>query len=308
MTPRPKRRTLAERDAQAIQTPPRKKEPHPRGNQRGVHVAEQTTATTTTRTTKATKRKSATQRLGAPATGRVIVNIWIDRTLWAQAKTLYLRAHPGHEVALVEWVDDIVNAYLDNRRASISAPMGDEGQIVKITLTPATKQRVIDTVEDHSLHGRAISRSAVISAAPSSRAACHAAGAHNHERGLRDMLLTTVVRSWVALFFALLIPLSSSPTIVSRVGDQEGATLGRAVFYVAVGVALVWATQPWRQAGRRRPWCFVVAFVLALVAGGRFIASSPEPGVALFLASSWVGLSYVVLAIETALTRPRQRR
>ena len=118
------------------------------------------------------------------------------------------------------------------------------------------------------------------------------------------MLLTTVVRSWVALFFALLIPLSSSPSIVSRVGDQEGATLGRAVFYVAVAVALVWATQPWRQAGRRRPWCFVVAFV----AGGRFIASSPEPGVALFLASSWVGLSYVVLAIETALTRPRQRR
>jgi len=33
----------------------------------------------------------------------VIVNIWIDRNLWAQAKTLYLRAHPGHEVALVEW-------------------------------------------------------------------------------------------------------------------------------------------------------------------------------------------------------------
>ena len=160
MTPRPKRRTLAERDAQAIQTPPRKKEPHPRGNQRGVHVAEHTT-----RTTKATKRKSATQRLGAPATSRVIVNIWIDRTLWAQAKTLYLRAHPGHEVALVEWVEEVINTYLDNRRANISAPMGDEGQIVKITLTPSTKQRIIDTVEDHSLHGRALSRSAVISAA-----------------------------------------------------------------------------------------------------------------------------------------------
>lgn len=168
MTPRPRRRTLAERDREAIQTPPappRKKEPHPRGNQRGVHVAEPTTATTPTRTTKATKRKSAAQRRGAPATGRVIVNIWIDRTLWAQAKTLYLRAHPGHEVALVEWVDDIVNAYLDSRAALISAPMGDEGQIVKITLTPATKQRIIDTVENHSLHGRAISRSAVISAA-----------------------------------------------------------------------------------------------------------------------------------------------
>lgn len=168
MTPRPKRRTLAERDREAIQTPPappREKAPHPRGNQHGVHVAEPTTATTTTRTTKATKRKSATQRRGAPATGRVVVNIWIDRTLWAQAKTLYLRAHPGHEVALVEWVEEVINTYLDNRRASISAPTGDEGQIVKITLTPATKQRVIDTVEDHSLHGRAISRSAVISAA-----------------------------------------------------------------------------------------------------------------------------------------------
>ena len=168
MTPRPKRRTLAERDAQAIQTspaPPRKKAPRPRGLQRGVLEAKSTTATTPTRTTKATKRKSAAQRRGAPATGRVIVNIWIDRTLWAQAKTLYLRAHPGHEVALVEWVDDIVNDYLDNRAALISAPTGDEGQIVKRTLTPATKQRVIDTVEDHSLHGRAISRSAVISAA-----------------------------------------------------------------------------------------------------------------------------------------------
>ena len=168
MTPRPRRRTLAERDREAIQTPPappRKKEPHPRGNQRGVHVAEPTTATTPTRTTKATKHKSATQRRGAPATGRVIVNIWIDRTLWAQAKTLYLRAHPGHEVALVEWVEEVINAYLDNRAALISAPTGDEGQIVKITLTPATKQRVIDTVEDHSLHGRALSRSAVISAA-----------------------------------------------------------------------------------------------------------------------------------------------
>ena len=168
MTPRPKRRTLAERDAQAIQTPPappRKEAPRPRGLQRGVLEAKSTTATTPTRTTKTTKRKSAAQRRGAPATGRVIVNIWIDRTLWAQAKTLYLRAHPGHEVALVEWVDDIVNAYLDNRAALISAPTGDEGQIVKLTLTPATKQRVIDTVENHSLHGRALSRSAVISAA-----------------------------------------------------------------------------------------------------------------------------------------------
>ena len=168
MTPRPKRRTLAERDREDIQTPPappRKEAPRPRGLQRGVLEAKSTTATTPTRTTKTTKRKSAAQRRGAPATGRVVVNIWIDRTLWAQAKTLYLRAHPGHEVALVEWVDDIVNAYLDNRAALISAPTGDEGQIVKLTLTPATKQRVIDTVEDHSLHGRALSRSAVISAA-----------------------------------------------------------------------------------------------------------------------------------------------
>ncbi len=168
MTPRPKRRTLAERDAQAIQTPPappRDKEPHPRGLQRGL-TAEPATPTSPTKPIKTTKRKSGvTRRRGAPATGRVIVNIWIDRNLWAQAKTLYLRAHPGHEVALVEWVDDVINDYLDNRRASISAPTGDEGQIVKLTLTPATKQRIIDTVEDHSLHGRAISRSAVISAA-----------------------------------------------------------------------------------------------------------------------------------------------
>lgn len=170
MTPRPKRRTLAERDREAIQTPPappRKEAPRPRGLQRGVLEAEPATPTIPTKPIKPTKRKSgAPRRRGAPPTGRVVVNIWIDRTLWAQAKTLYLRAHPGHEVALVEWVEEVINTYLDNRRAAlISAPMGDEGQIVKITLTPATKQRVIDTVEDHSLRGRAISRSAVISAA-----------------------------------------------------------------------------------------------------------------------------------------------
>lgn len=170
MTPRPKRRTLAERDREAIQTPPtppRKKEPHPRSLQRGVLTAKPTTATSPTKPIKATKRKNvAPRRRGAPSTGRAVVNIWVDRALWGQAKTLYLRAHPGHEVAMVEWVDGVINAYLDRRRgALISAPAGEEGQIVKITLTPATRQRVIDTVEDHSLHGRAISRSAVISAA-----------------------------------------------------------------------------------------------------------------------------------------------
>lgn len=173
MTSRPKRRTLAERDREAIQTPPQKAPARPRGLGRGMMTAtkgnkntDTTTATNPSKTgRKGTPKDSPPRRRGAPATGRVVVNIWIDRTLWAQAKTLYLRAHPGHEVALVEWVDDVINDYLDNRRASISAPTGDEGQIVKITLTPATKQRVVDTVEDHSLHGRALSRSAVISAA-----------------------------------------------------------------------------------------------------------------------------------------------
>lgn len=177
MTPRPRRRTLAERDREAIQTsppPPQKAPARPRGLGRGMMTPpkgnKNTDTTTATKPSKAKGIKSPKdkppRRRGAPATGRVIVNIWIDRTLWAQAKTLYLRAHPGHEVALVEWVDDVINTYLDNRRDTlISTPMGDEGQIVKITLTPATKQRIIDTVEDHSLRGRAISRSAVISAA-----------------------------------------------------------------------------------------------------------------------------------------------
>ena len=177
MTPRPRRRTLAERDAQAIQTPPpppQNAPARPRGLGRGMMTPpkgnKDTDTTAATKSSKAGRKgapkDSPPRRRGAPATGRVIVNIWIDRTLWAQAKTIYLRAHPGHEVALVEWVDDIIVAYLNHRReALISSPMGDEGQIVKITLTPATKQRVIDTVEDHSLRGRAISRSAVISAA-----------------------------------------------------------------------------------------------------------------------------------------------
>ena len=177
MTPRPKRRTLAERDREAIQTPPpppQKAPARPRGLGRGMMTPpkgnKNTDTTTATKHSKAKDKRSPKdkppRRRGAPATGRVVVNIWVDRTLWAQAKTLYLRAHPGHEVALVEWVEEVINTYLDNRRSTlISAPTGDEGQIVKITLTPATKQRVIDTVEDHSLRGRAISRSAVISAA-----------------------------------------------------------------------------------------------------------------------------------------------
>lgn len=177
MTPRPRRRTLAERDAQAIQTPPappQKALARPRGLGRGapalIKETKNNNATSATKSSKARRKgspkDSPPRRRGAPATGRVVVNIWIDRTLWAQAKTVYLRAHPGHEVALVEWVDDVIVAYLDHRRdALISSPVGDEGQIAKITLTPATKQRIIDTVEDHSLRGRAISRSAVIAAA-----------------------------------------------------------------------------------------------------------------------------------------------
>lgn len=165
---RPKRRTLAERDRESIQSPPtapRKEAAPARGLQRGMLATKPTTATSPTKPIKATKSKNVRRR-GAPPTGRAVVNIWVDRTLWGQARTLYLRAHPGHEVAMVEWVDGVINAYLDRRRgALISAPAGEEGQIVKITLTPATRQRVIDTVEDHSLHGRAISRSAVISAA-----------------------------------------------------------------------------------------------------------------------------------------------
>ena len=174
MTPRPRRRTLAERDAQAIQAPPQKALTRPRGLGRGtpalIKKTEANNATSATKSSKAGRKGSPKgkppRRRGAPATGRVVVNIWIDRTLWAQAKTVYLRAHPGHEVALVEWVDDVIVAYLDHRRgALISSPVGDEGQIAKITLTPATRQRIIDTVEDHSLRGRAISRSAVIAAA-----------------------------------------------------------------------------------------------------------------------------------------------
>lgn len=177
MSARPRRRTLAERDREAIQTPPaspQKAPARPRGLGRGVPALIKATknnnATSATKPSKAKGKRSpkdsSPRRRGAPATGRVVVNIWVDRTLWGQAKTLYLRAHPGHEVAMVEWVDGVINAYLDRRRgALISAPAGEEGQIVKITLTPATRQRVIDTVEDHSLHGRAISRSAVISAA-----------------------------------------------------------------------------------------------------------------------------------------------
>lgn len=167
MNPRPRRRTLAERDAQAIETPPpppRKETPRQRGLGRGMPAAPKTNGSTST--TKPSKDKApGGRRRGAPPTGRVGMTIWIDRTLWGQAKTLYLRAHPGHEVAMVEWVEERVNDYLDHRQAFISTPMGDDGHITTISITPRTRQRIIDTVEDHSLRGYGISRSAVISAA-----------------------------------------------------------------------------------------------------------------------------------------------
>lgn len=174
MTSRPRRRTLAERDAQAINNPPIPAPDHSRKPARtsGTTSAKRTRTTSTTNTTKS---KEAPKRRGAPPTVRTDMNIWIDRTLWRQAKTLYLRAHPGHEVALVEWVEEIVNGYLDKLTIDVDTPMGDEGYITKITLTPATKQRIIATVEKHSLRGRAISRSAVISAALS-RAVSNAGG------------------------------------------------------------------------------------------------------------------------------------
>lgn len=122
------------------------------------------------------------------------------------------------------------------------------------------------------------------------------------------MVIVTIIRSWVAVAFALAIPLSASPGVVGRVGDQGGAGPGRAVLYAAVGVALLWATQPWRRAGRRRPWCFVVAFLIALVAGGRIIAAGAEPAVGAFLAAGCLSTAYIVLAVEAAFTRPTWRR
>ena len=168
MTPRPKRRTLAERDAQAIQATPRKEAARPRGLGRGVLLTKETKKDNATSATKSSKRSpkgKASGRRGAPPTGRTSMTIWIDRPLWGQAKTLYLRAHPGHEVAMVEWVEAAVNSYLDHRSAVISTPMGDDGHITTISITPRTRQRIIDTVEDHSLRGHGISRSAVIAAA-----------------------------------------------------------------------------------------------------------------------------------------------
>ena len=174
MSARPRRRTLAERDAQAIQAPPEtpsKETARPRGLGRGVLAPTKgnkgNNSTSATKSSKRSSKGKASGRRGAPPTGRVSMTIWIDRSLWGQAKTLYLRAHPGHETAMVEWVEEVVNDYLDalSRRAFISTPMGDDGHITTISITPRTRQRIIDTVEDHSLRGHGISRSAVIAAA-----------------------------------------------------------------------------------------------------------------------------------------------
>ena len=111
------------------------------------------------------RRGDSADRCGAAGGGRVTMSIRVDKTLWAQARTLYLRAHPGHQVALVEWVDRTVNDYLDRRAADIAVPAGDDGRTVQITVDPGTRQRILDTVEEQALRGRGVSRSAVVSAA-----------------------------------------------------------------------------------------------------------------------------------------------
>ncbi|CED91274.1 Hypothetical protein AAM4_1442 [Actinomyces succiniciruminis] len=105
MSPRPRRRSLAEREAEAIQgatsttsrTTTRRKPTPPRRKA----AAQASTNTTNTTDTTAVSARSVT--------------IWVDTATWGRAQTVYLRstATTGQQLAWKEWIAQTVSAYLN---------------------------------------------------------------------------------------------------------------------------------------------------------------------------------------------------
>lgn len=119
------------------------------------------------------------------------------------------------------------------------------------------------------------------------------------------MLIVIAIRSLVPLGAATIFLLSTQPEAIAEVSDQSGAGIGRIMMVLCGMVFLFWAVWPWRRAWGRFPWCFIASFLAAVGAGGLLMAVSPDYAVSIFFALMMLAGSYIVLAVEMVLTRPR---
>lgn len=119
------------------------------------------------------------------------------------------------------------------------------------------------------------------------------------------MLVVIAIRSLIPLGAATIFLLSTQPEAITEVPDQSGAGIGRIMIILCGIVFLFWAVWPWRKAWGRFPWCFITSFLAAVGAGGLLMAVSPDYAVSIFFALMMLAGSYIVLAAEMILTRPR---
>ncbi|MDO4899459.1 hypothetical protein [Actinomyces sp.] len=121
------------------------------------------------------------------------------------------------------------------------------------------------------------------------------------------LFLTTAIRTVMALFVGGLVVLSYTSEATARVG-QEGSGVGRAALCAMVVVFTLWATSLYRRAGLRRPWCFIIAFLLSMLTSGSAIVTDEDPMAGIGAGFTLLFASYVILAIETAWLLRRARR
>lgn len=128
---------------------------------------------------------------------------------------------------------------------------------------------------------------------------------HSVYGAMFKMLIVVAIRSVIPLGAATIFLLSTQPEVIAEVPSQSGAGIGRTMIVLCGIVFLLWAVWPWRKAWGRFPWAFLTSFLGAVGAGGLLMAVSPDYTASIFIAFMMLASSYVVLAVEMVLTRPR---
>lgn len=128
---------------------------------------------------------------------------------------------------------------------------------------------------------------------------------HSAYGAMFKMLIVIAIRSLIPLGAATMVLFSTQPEAIAEVPDQSGAGLGRTMIVLCGIVFLLWAVWPWRKAWGRFPWGFIASFLAAVGAGGLLMAVSPDYAASIFISIMMLAGSYVVLAVEMVLTRPR---
>lgn len=158
MSPAPRLRTLADQEVAAIATPPAAR--RPAGTVNESNNSESASSYMATKAASRRGARSSTNRDGSNTT------MWVDKTLWGQAKTLYARSLAERDASLGEWLGEIVIDYLTAPRARaipVIAPI--EGSTISVWLATTVKEAIAQAITSHAAEGRAMSRSNVVVAA-----------------------------------------------------------------------------------------------------------------------------------------------